>query len=114
MALSVENSPPLRKERARMGHPLPDVIRHTALRSSDFPLPASEDAKSDRPVRLPTESLYAIRDGVSSPVLGHWVIAPAHLARLDPVARSFGAYAPNQRFRKPSGMSAPNAPKCLS
>jgi len=28
---------------------LPDVIRHTALRSSDFPLPASEDAGSDRP-----------------------------------------------------------------
>ncbi len=37
---------------------LPDVIRHTALRSSDFPLPASEDAESDRPVQLPTESLY--------------------------------------------------------
>ncbi len=37
---------------------LPDVIRHTALRSSDFPLPAPEDAESDRPVRLPTESLY--------------------------------------------------------
>src|SRR5579864_626288 len=37
---------------------LPDVIRHTALRSSDFPLPASEDAESDRPVRLPTKSLY--------------------------------------------------------
>src|ERR1700735_2275853 len=35
----------------------PDVIRHTALRSSDFPLPASEDAESDRPVRLPTKSL---------------------------------------------------------
>ena len=32
---------------------LPDVIRHTALRSSDFPL--SRD--SDRPVRLPTASL---------------------------------------------------------
>ena len=29
---------------------LPDVIRHTALRSSDFPLPYD----SDRPVRLPT------------------------------------------------------------
>jgi|GEM_PF-3782520 hypothetical protein len=39
---------------------LPDVIRHTALRSSDFPLPASEDAESDRPVQLPTQSLYAI------------------------------------------------------
>jgi hypothetical protein len=39
---------------------LPDVIRHTALWSSDFPLPASEDAESDRPVQLPTESLYAM------------------------------------------------------
>jgi hypothetical protein len=37
---------------------LPDVIRHTALRSSDFPLPASEDVGSDRPVQLPTRSLY--------------------------------------------------------
>ena|SRR5277367_2700010 len=34
---------------------VPDVIRHTALRSSDFPLPAPESAESDRPVRLPTE-----------------------------------------------------------
>src|ERR1700745_726756 len=32
----------------------PDVIRHTALRSSDFPLLAFEDAGSGRPVRLPT------------------------------------------------------------
>ena len=32
---------------------VPDVIRHTALRSSDFPLPYD----SDRPVRLPTRSL---------------------------------------------------------
>jgi len=32
---------------------LPDVIRHTALRSSDFPL----FCNSDRPVRLPTKSL---------------------------------------------------------
>ena len=39
---------------------LPDVIRHTALRSSDFPLPASEDTRSDRPVRLPTGSLYML------------------------------------------------------
>jgi hypothetical protein len=45
---------------------LPDVIRHTALRSSDFPLPASEDAGSDRPVQLPTRSLYAM--------CGAWVI----------------------------------------
>ena len=33
---------------------LPDVIRHTALRSSDFPLPSPEDEGSDRPVQLPT------------------------------------------------------------
>jgi hypothetical protein len=33
---------------------LPDVIRHTALRSSDFPPAASEEAASDRPARLPT------------------------------------------------------------
>jgi hypothetical protein len=39
---------------------LPDVIRHTALWSSDFPLPAPEDAESDRPVQLPTDSLYAM------------------------------------------------------
>ena len=36
---------------------LPDVIRHTALRSSDFPPASSEDDASDRPVRLPTHSL---------------------------------------------------------
>jgi len=39
---------------------LPDVIRHTALRSSDFPLPPSEDVESDRPVQLPTRSLYSM------------------------------------------------------
>jgi len=44
---------------------LPDVIRHTALRSSDFPLPAPESAESDRPVRLPTASI--ISDGVKPP-----------------------------------------------
>jgi len=38
VALSVDWFPTLRKGRASMGHPLPDVIRHTALRSSDFPL----------------------------------------------------------------------------
>src|SRR5215831_18126299 len=37
---------------------VPDVIRHTALRSSDFPPLASEDARSGRPVRLPTTQLY--------------------------------------------------------
>jgi hypothetical protein len=38
----------------RLESDVPDVIRHTALRSSDFPLPAPESAESDRPVRLPT------------------------------------------------------------
>jgi len=45
---------------SRLEPAVPDVIRHTALRSSDFPLLASEDAGSDRPVRLPTGSLYAM------------------------------------------------------
>jgi hypothetical protein len=52
-----KNLPLLRKERARMVTPLPDVIRHTALRSSDFPLLAPESAGSDRPAQLPTYSL---------------------------------------------------------
>jgi len=38
---------------------LPDVIRHTALRSSDFPLSSSTD-NSDRPAQLPTASLYSM------------------------------------------------------
>jgi len=48
---------------------LPDVIRHTALRSSDFPprrfrkfFPVDQNLpnrRGDRPVRLPTASLYA-------------------------------------------------------
>src|ERR1700745_2131137 len=42
----------------RLEPDVPDVIRHTALRSSDFPLLASEDTGSGRPVRLPTPSLY--------------------------------------------------------
>jgi hypothetical protein len=37
----------------RLEPAVPDVIRHTALRSSDFPL----FFNSDRPVRLPTTSL---------------------------------------------------------
>jgi hypothetical protein len=37
----------------RLEPAVPDVIRHTALRSSDFPL----SFNSDRPVRLPTGSL---------------------------------------------------------
>ena len=31
---------------------IPDVIRHTVLRSSDFPLPKRERFSSDRPVHL--------------------------------------------------------------
>ena len=42
--------PPCAKNAQGWATRLPDVIRHTALRSSDFPL--SYD--SDRPVRLPT------------------------------------------------------------
>ena len=45
---------------------LPDVIRHTALRSSDFPLLASEDARSGRPVRLPTQQLYDAAPGTET------------------------------------------------
>src|SRR5208337_4034064 len=40
----------------RLEPAVPDVIRHTALRSSDFPL----SCNSDRPVRLPTDSLYSM------------------------------------------------------
>ena len=96
---------------------LPDVIRHTALRSSDFP-PSSLDA-TRATVRSGCLRNHYMRSGM---VLAPrpWVIDSSHQptwARLDPGARSFGAYAPNQRFRKPSGMSAPNAPNapnCLS
>src|SRR5208337_424149 len=45
-------NPPL--QRTQGWATLPDVIRHTALRSSDFPLLSCD---SDRPVRLPTDSL---------------------------------------------------------
>ena len=44
---------------------VPDVIRHTALRSSDFPLPhfpaLAEICGSDRPVLLPWDSLRCFR-----------------------------------------------------
>ena len=44
---------------------VPDVIRHTALRSSDFPPPESACAASgsDRPVLLPDVSVTEMRDG---------------------------------------------------
>ena len=57
-----------------MGLPahVPDVIRHTALRSSDFPPPADlrlrEAAGSDRPVLLPVVSLP--RNLITSPGKG--------------------------------------------
>jgi len=70
---------------------LPDVIRHTALRSSDFPLsPSTSD--SDRPVRLPTWSLYSMLYGALglSAVGGakmrlfvlHWALGRNRSARL--------------------------------
>ena len=43
---------------------VPDVIRHTALRSSDFPPPAvpvSRASGSDRPVLLPVPSVSQLR-----------------------------------------------------
>jgi hypothetical protein len=50
---------------SRLEPAVPDVIRHTALRSSDFPLPAPESAESDRPVRLPTRFiLYERKSGL--------------------------------------------------
>jgi len=45
---------------------LPDVIRHTALRSSDFPPASSEDDASDRPVQLPTLYCNSRRSSVFS------------------------------------------------
>jgi hypothetical protein len=44
---------------------VPDVIRHTALRSSDFPPPeaAQADSGSDRPVLLPDVSVTEMSDG---------------------------------------------------
>ncbi len=53
---------------------VPDVIRHTALRSSDFPPAPPESGAGDRPVRLPTFKLYAIEGVVPS--------FPADLPRL--------------------------------
>ena len=49
---------------------LPDVIRHTALRSSDFPLPTPEDAESDRPVQLPTGFIICHGSAAGLKVLG--------------------------------------------
>src|SRR5205814_9654793 len=38
----------------------PDVIRHTALWSSDFPPAFPDENTGDRPVQLPTFSLYSM------------------------------------------------------
>ncbi len=66
----------------RLEPAVPDVIRHTALRSSDFPLLASEDAGSDRPVRLPTSFiLYEQRGRGLQP--GHALGRPGRLAPND-------------------------------
>ena len=49
----------------------PDVIRHTALWSSDFPLPPPEGTGSDRPVQLPTS--FIIFDGaLPAPRFSGW------------------------------------------
>src|SRR5207253_3311548 len=57
VALSVESSPSLQKMQGRGA--LPDVIRHTALRSSDFPLPPPEGAEAT--VRSGCQLIYYIR-----------------------------------------------------
>ena len=50
---------------------VPDVIRHTALRSSDFPLPVTlacaKVSGSDRPVLLPVSSVPRIRFRIQQP-----------------------------------------------
>jgi uncharacterized protein len=43
----------------RLHAPVPDVIRHTALRSSDFPPPAQKATGSGRPARL-LNSFYSV------------------------------------------------------
>jgi len=82
---------------------LPDVIRHTALWSSDFPpRPCSQEpliscscqnGRGDRPAQLPTPLLYAMREerrGLrgTSFVVRFWPLAPRRFAfalnRLDP------------------------------
>jgi hypothetical protein len=87
---------------------LPDVIRHTALRSSDFPLPASEDAGSDRPVRLPTESLYVMRGGASGcrlSVSGTLSLASVFAADSVACAGRLSAYNGAALLRKPDAES---------
>src|SRR5579863_8736837 len=71
---------------------IPDVIRHTTLRSSDFPLPVRKRSGSDRPVLLPECSLQGagIRFQVSRPGLGFlrmalWMVF--HRARVSLMRR---------------------------
>ena len=71
---------------------VPDVIRHTALRSSDFPLPTPESINSDRPAQLPTSSLYdglstKRSPGVKSHVSASQGTKPGMAARLIPVMK---------------------------
>ena len=69
---------------------VPDVIRHTALRSSDFPLPATPACArisgSDRPVLLPVSSVPRIR------------FPPTYL-RITPTAWAVTREPPNQADR---------------
>jgi hypothetical protein len=93
---------------------VPDVIRHTALRSSDFPPPAnlvSQSSGSDRPVLLPIASVP--RNGVAT-MRGRpfyrrscpW--RPAD-ARIGPVCRRIEPSAPHTNpSTPPDSQSAPS------
>ena len=88
---------------------LPDVIRHTALRSSDFPLPASEDAESDRPVQLPTESLYG-KIGRRASASGFGLRPPIHPTPATmPATRNISRSPPRPEMRKEEDSSAPHS-----
>jgi len=72
----------------RLEPDVPDVIRHTALWSSDFPLSAPEGTDSDRPVQLPTKPLYDAvllreRFQLSAPALGNLADEESLAARSD-------------------------------
>ena len=85
---------------------VPDVIRHTALRSSDFPLPATEDAESDRPVRLPTEQLYDDEASIRLSVgLAHYqVVSPFELLRITEASSQGPAFSPAGEEYPPSAV----------
>ena len=82
---------------------LPDVIRHTALWSSDFPLPHRrrfrQRRESDRPVQLPTRSLYMV--GIPHPGSGG---RSGPRIKLSPAATGFAGrlnFAKGQQFARP-------------